>query len=267
MGLYSHITSRCFINVPFDRLRQDINFILQNKIQPEIGLEGDILYRYSLKNFEEVALILKKEGLSCTLHAPFFDLAPGALDEHILKISREKLKKAFELIPVFKPSSIVCHLNYEENKHGYKKEEWFKYALETWQQLLPIAEKHQTPMMLENTYETNPEQHKSILENLASPYAGFCLDVGHVQSFAKNRWQDWLPAMEPWLGQLHLHDNFGDYDNHLAIGKGTFDFSGLFNYVKIKQLKPIITLEPHTEEDLWGSLTALDQMAFFDTQV
>jgi sugar phosphate isomerase/epimerase len=65
--------------------------------------------------------------------------------------------------------------------------------------------------------------------------------------------------MQPWLGQLHLHDNNGDHDQHLAPGRGMVDFSGLFQYLRLHNLHPLITLEPHSEEDLWQALDYLEE--------
>ena len=259
---YQHITSRCFINFPFRRLQQELDLVLGHRIQPEIGLEGDTLYTATAAEYRVVAETLAGARLRCTLHAPFFDLAPGALDEKILAASRSKLGKGFDLIPIFRPAAVVCHLNYEANKHGYKKEAWFNTSLATWRELLAKAVAQQVPLMLENTYETEPEQHAKMLTALNSPLARFCLDVGHVAAFAKNTWQDWLPALTPWLGHIHLHDNHGGRDAHLAPGRGSFDFSGLFSYLKEQRLHPLVTLEPHTEDDLWESLAALNRMQF-----
>ncbi|MBU0485950.1 MAG: sugar phosphate isomerase/epimerase [Proteobacteria bacterium] len=263
---FSQTISRCFVNAPFDRLRQDLlaKFI-ENRLQPEIGLEGDCLYNCSRQDFKDLARTFQAEGLACTIHAPFYDLSPGASDQYIRQSSLNKLKKSFELIEVFKPQSIVCHLSYEENKHGFKQDDWLKYSIETWQELLEIAGQYQTPMMLENTYETEPKQHQNILAALDSPYARFCLDVGHTLAFARTSWQEWLPALTPWLGQLHLHDNMGDMDNHLAIGHGIFDFAGLFDYLRQNDLSPIMTMEPHHEEQLWDSIAALDKLLFDKT--
>lgn len=236
-----------------------MDFVLAHRIQPEIGLEGDTLYTATASEYREVAGVLTKAGLDCTLHAPFFDLAPGAMDENILAASRGKLGLAFDLIEVFRPTTVVCHLGYEKNKHGYKESAWFDSSLATWTELLAKASSRHVPLMLENTYETGPEQHKKMLAALNSPFAGFCLDVGHVSAFARNTWQEWLPALAPWLGQLHLHDNHGDRDAHLAPGRGNFDFSGLFSYLAEHRLRPIITLEPHSRDDLWESLEAMDK--------
>lgn len=230
----SHITSRCFVNAPFDFLKENIDSIINLGIQPEVGLESDILYTFSLEEFSEVASKLKAASLLCTLHAPFHELSIGALDPFIRQASRNKLRKAFNLIEVFEPQSIVCHLGFEENKHGYKQEKWFNNSLEGWQELLDVAERSHIPLMLENTYELRPQQIKEMLQALDSQYARFCLDVGHTLTFAKNRWQDWLPELEPWLDQLHLHDNHGDSDTHLPIGQGLFDFKGFAAYLKEK---------------------------------
>lgn len=256
----AHITPRCFVNVPFDYLTNNIDFVVNYGIQPEIGLDNDVLYTFSVKEFSQIADKLKEASLPCTLHAPFHELSIGALDPFIRKASRDKLRMAFDLIAVFQPQSIVCHLGFEENKHGYKQEKWFNNSLEGWQELLSIAKSNKTPIMLENTYELTPQQHRKMLQALDSPYARFCLDVGHTVTFAKNSWRDWLPELEPWLGQLHLHDNTGDRDTHLPVGQGVFDFEGLVSYLKEKGLSPLMTLEPHREEDLAPSLLAFDKI-------
>ena len=263
---YFHITANCFINMPFDRVDQYKDLLLRYRFQPEISLDGEVLYSRRLSDFERFARLLETEGLRCTLHAPFQDLAPGAVEPRILEATRYKLKKAFELIPLFKPQSIVCHANFEEHKHASSEEQWFGQSLATWQELLPIAEANRTFLMLENTYEKDSTQLSRILAALDSPWARFCLDIGHVHAFAGNTWQDWLPAMDPWLGQLHLHDNSGTGDDHIAIGQGVIDFSAVFEYLSQKGFTPILTLEPHSEEALWGSLAALDRMGIFSSK-
>jgi sugar phosphate isomerase/epimerase len=118
--------------------------------------------------------------------------------------------------------------------------------------------------MFENTYETDPFAHKQLLSALNSKNAGFCLDTGHLLSFAGTGWQPWLTELVPWLGQLHLHDNDGTGDTHIAIGSGCFDFSGLFRDLRQKNISPLITLEPHSEQDLWLSLEHIAQTGLFN---
>ncbi len=118
--------------------------------------------------------------------------------------------------------------------------------------------------MLENTYENTPKAHEALFSSLNSPHAQFCLDVGHLMSFAKTPWQNWLPKLTPWLGQLHLHDNDGTNDQHLGLGLGNFHFKEFFTFLSKNNLHPIVTLEPHSEDDLWQTLEFLDDTGYLD---
>ncbi|NOQ47408.1 MAG: TIM barrel protein, partial [Desulfobulbaceae bacterium] len=142
-------------------------------------------------------------------------------------------------------------------------DKWLDTALATWREMLAVADRYNVKVMFENTYETDPAVHKQLFEELDSPNLGFCLDTGHVMAFAGSTWQLWLDALAPWLGQLHLHDNDGKGDDHIAIGKGIFNFRELFDFLGSHEFQPLITLEPHSEEDLWQSLAAIDAMNLF----
>ena len=263
----AHIISRCFVNIPCAEFSKYEALIRQYHINPEIGLEGDVVYTLRRHDFQNIAEFLASEGLRCTLHAPFNDMLPGAGDKYILQATREKLRRCFDLIEILKPCSIVCHLGYLDCVHSYDPEQWLAISLDTWEKLVLVAENQSTPVMFENTYETEPRIHKMILEALNSPSARFCLDVGHLLAFAGASWHEWLASLEGWLGQLHLHDNHGLRDEHLPIGRGNFDFAGLFSHLKTRKIEPLITLEPRSESDLWDSLNALDRLALFDHKI
>lgn len=256
------LKENCFVSAPFQRVRQDIALYTEQLIQPEIGLEGTVLYDLNRADFQRVADKLHNANLKCTLHAPFYELYPGSLDPHIQAISRYKLRKAFDLIDVFQPESIVCHLGFEANKHGYREEQWFTNSLEGWRELVDLAAAGATPVMFENTYEQSTTQLKRMLGALDSDYARFCFDVGHVLAFAGNSWQDWLPELAPWLGQIHLHDNHGDLDDHLGLGEGLVDFPGIFSFLKQEDLRPLVTMEPHHGGGMETGFSYLDELQF-----
>lgn len=260
----SHILPHCFVNIPFAEFTKYEHLVLQYRINPEIGLDGDALYTFSKQDFLNRARFLADEGLSCTLHAPFHDMQPGAQDKFILQAVRDKLNRCFDLLGIFEPRSVVCHLGYLDCIHSYDPDQWLSTSLETWRPLLDLAVDADTPIMFENTYEYGPHIHKTILAALDSPLARFCLDVGHLLAFARVSWQDWMATLDQWLGQLHLHDNHGFRDEHLAVGQGDFDFQGLFSHLKSRNIRPLITLEPRSENDLWVSLNALDRLSIFD---
>lgn len=260
----SRIIASCFVNIPFAEFDKYEQIVSQYRINPEIGLAGDALYSFPLQDFQDRAAWLQDRGLRCTLHAPFHDMLPGAQDQYVLQAVRDKLRRCFNLIEIFQPRSVVCHLGYVDCVHSYDLDQWLATSLETWREMLVVAALHATPVMFENTYEKGPHIHKLILESLNSPYARFCLDTGHLLAFASAPLSDWLQTLGQWLGQLHLHDNHGSRDDHLPIGRGDFDFPGLFSSLKRTGIKPIITLEPRSVDDLWGSLNALDRFSLLD---
>jgi sugar phosphate isomerase/epimerase len=240
--------------IPFRLLKEKyLPLVLENRINPEIGINAGVIK----KDFTEMASLIQQEGLSITLHAPFYDLVPGGIDKKILKASRERLKQAFDLIPIFEPLSIVCHTGYDRKRYDEVQDKWFETALETWTPLLKDLEGTRTTMMIENVFEKTPRMLLRLLNALNIQKVGFCFDTGHMSAYSETNMADWLKALGPLIKELHLHDNDGIKDDHLAVGAGKIDFEFLFEYMEEHSLKPIITLEAHKEKWLWQSFEAL----------
>ena len=113
------------------------------------------------------------------------------------------------------------------------------------------------PLMVENVFEKEPDHLKALFDAIPSAGLRFCLDVGHHRLYGRTDLGDWLDALGPHLGMLHLHDNQGQWDDHLALGQGCIDFLGLFDQLKIRGLQPFITIEPHQEDWVRESLMFL----------
>ena len=255
---YHHITDHIYINAPIERLRSDLlDLFIKHRFRPEIGLEGPALWNLDREDFARLARTLQRKTLSCTLHAPFHDLAPGGFEQEIVKLSRKKLSLAFDLLPLFNPKSIVCHLGFEEYKHASNMDRWLETSISTWQPLVAKAREQGIRVMFENTYEKTPKAHKLLFAELDPAGIGFCMDTGHVLSFASTDFTLWLQELGSWLGQLHLHDNDGKNDSHMGLGQGSFDFHSLSRTLKQLGKTPIITIEPHSEKALWQTLDYL----------
>ena len=74
--------------------------------------------------------------------------------------------------------------------------------------------------MLENVYETEPGLFLEVLNRVGAPNLQVCFDVGHLLAFSTGDFAAWLSTLAPVIGHLHLHDNHGDADTHLALGAG-----------------------------------------------
>ena len=256
--MFEKIIRRIQVCIPFRLLKEKyLPVVLENRINPEIGIDGEVIDTHSKKDFLEMVSILRQEGLLITLHGPFYDLVPGGMDKKILKATRERLKQAFDLIPVFEPLSIVCHTGYQRKRYHEVEKKWLDTALETWAPLVQYLRGTGTTLMIENVYERTPRMLQKLLRGLNSEKVGFCFDAGHMNVFSETSMQGWLKTLGPFLKELHLHDNDGTSDDHLAIGAGEIDFESLFEYVEENRLRPIMTLEAHKEKWIWQSLEAL----------
>ena len=258
----SWIVKKVQVNIPFKMLWDSyIEFFIKNRLNPEIGLDAVSLKQFSLDDFKNIAQQLHRHNLSITLHAPFIDLSPGSLDPIVLNLTRYRFKQVLQLVPLFKPITVICHAGYDWKRYGYCQEEWVEKSLQTWSWLGSRVAEEGSQLMLENVYEHSPEDIRILFENLEKKNVRFCLDTGHQSAFSRSTLRTWLDSLGQYLGQIHLHDNNGEDDDHLAMGKGRINFEAFFTALKsIKPDPPVITLEPHEDGDLWPSVEFLEKI-------
>jgi sugar phosphate isomerase/epimerase len=249
------------VNAPFTMMHDKyLDLFIRHGINPEIGIDATALERFSLSDFGRIAEKLHKRNLSITMHGPFVDLSPGSPDPAVRALTRHRFEQLLELVALFKPKSLVCHAGYDRKRYGFHREEWIEKSLEIWSWLALCARERGAILMLENVYEDGPGDIHVLFERLAHLDVRFCLDPGHASAFGQAALEQWLESLGFYLGQIHLHDNHGDWDDHLALGYGKIDFQNLFNFLKTNNRPPpIITLEPHEEEHFWPSLAYLEK--------
>lgn len=249
---------RVQVNIPFPFLGKGyLDLFLDRGLNPEIGLDAYSLSNYQRRDFTRMARAFHKARRRLTLHAPFQDLLPGALDEIILDSSRRRLGQAFRLLPVFKPVTIVCHLGYDAKLYQWDRKNWLARSAATWKEFTALAAAHGVTVMVENVYETDPDLFVELITLVKAPNLQVCLDVGHLQAFGGGDFDRWLNTLWPHIGQLHLHDNRGDQDAHLALGQGTVPLKSVLHFLAERDHRPLVTLEPHQEGSLAPSLRHL----------
>lgn len=255
------LTERVQVNIPFTMLCESyLARFIEHRLNPEIGLDAEALDRYPLSVFSRVANALHDVGLSISLHGPFIDLSPGSPDPKISEVTHGRFEQVLRLVPLFRPKTVVFHAGYDKKRYCYLRDAWLEKSLEVWSWLGERIQDEGALLMLENVYEHGPDDIRVLFENLGKEKVGFCLDTGHHAVFSRVTIDSWIDSLEPFLGQLHLHDNSGGQDDHLALGKGSIDFKGLFSRLRAMRSKPpTTTLEPHREEDLWPSLDYLEK--------
>ncbi len=87
---------------------------------------------------------------------------------------------------------------------------------------------------------------------------GICIDVGHAyisQDAGREPIRNYIERYKGQLIHLHLHDNFGDEDEHLPLREGSIDWQNLADTLKAIQYHGPAVLELQTHGDLLAAFT------------
>lgn len=239
------MSERLHVHVPFSLLEKHLPLLLERGLQPEIALKWPDLVGDHRSAAARAAQRLGAAGLRVTVHGPFMDLNPGALEPMVRQATMERFRQTLAMAEWLEARLVVFHPGYEFWRYGGRSELWVEACREFWPPLIEQAATQDCPMVLENIFEDSPDTLKDLLDAFASPWLGHCFDIGHWRLFSKVTMADWFNALGPHLRHLHLHDNSGDRDAHLAIGEGNIDFAELARLLPCLPEAPCMTLEIH----------------------
>ncbi|MCK5427012.1 MAG: sugar phosphate isomerase/epimerase [Thermodesulfovibrionia bacterium] len=243
-----------YINVPLDKLGKYLSFIRKEELNLEIYF-GSIKFD-SLKKKDIIKLKNRLDyNPQLTLHAPFMDLSPGAVDPRVRELTIQRFSHVLDFAEILQPKVVVFHSGYEKWKYDGRVDIWLKGCLKTWIPLNKKASDLGVKIAIENIFEDEPSNLKLLIEEINSKNFGLCFDTGHFHLFSKMLLSDWLDIIKLYIIELHLHDNLRIKDLHLAIGEGSFDFRTLFRKLQGKNL--IYTIEAHSKEGVIKSMERL----------
>jgi len=242
------------VHVPYGKIGDYIGFIRERRLDLEIFFNAPDLL--SATSDDLVALLHNLNyAPRLTMHAPFMDLSPAAMDPGVKDVTLERFDQVFDAAAVLRPRAVVFHSGYEKWKYGHKVELWLERSLRFWPYFIERAEDLETKIAVENIFEDEPRSLALLMERLGSESFGVCFDTGHMNIFSEAPLSEWLDGLGKYIVELHLHDNNGDLDSHLPVGEGTFDFDALFRGLEGRD--PIRTVEATSPEDVLKSIEGL----------
>ncbi len=245
---------RPHVHVPYHRIDEYLSFIKEHRIDLEVYFSSRAL---DSVRYRDVSGLAEKVGYEpCfSIHAPFMDLSPGAVDSKVRAVTSERFSQIFDIAEILRPRVVVFHSGYEKWKYAFKVDLWLENSLITWQPLSQRAADMGVKIAIENIFEDDSLNLASLMDEMGSEYFGICFDTGHFNLFSRTPLDEWLRKLKPYIIELHLHDNNKAFDDHVAIGDGTFDFAALFSSLKEKDL--VYTIEGHTPQDVMKSIERL----------
>lgn len=245
------------IHVPFERIEEHASFIRQHGLNLEIYFTAPVLDSLRTEELNDVRETLDY-GPSLSIHAPFMDLSPGAMDRKVRAATLERFHHVLDIASVLKPVSIVFHSGYEKWKYGLKIKPWLEQSLLTWKPINTRAEDLGVKVAIENIFEDEPSNLRMLMEEMDSENFGVCFDAGHFNLFSSLPLKDWISELRPHIIELHLHDNDRTADQHNPIGDGCFDFPSLFSLLQGKDC--VRTIEARSPEMALKSMERLKSL-------
>jgi len=255
------LTNQLYAHLPWQRRTEFMGHILALGLAPEIAFKGPDLDDLPSEQLTTVGGLINRSGRRPTVHAPFFDLSPGAMEPLVRQVTLQRLTQALQAAARLGAQLMVVHPGYDRWRYPKLAAIWADHAAATFAPLIVMAEHYDCRLALENIYEQSPVTLLDLAARLDTPWFVHCFDIGHWQLFSTTSQAEWLAAIASRLGHLHLHDNHGQGDEHLPVGEGTIDYAPLWSLLATAPHPPSITLEAHNPEELQRSLANLHQLS------
>jgi len=158
------------------------------------------------------------------MHGPFLDLNPASWDPYIAAASRRRYEQAWQVARTLDARVLVFHTCFIPRAN----------YIEGWSERMAaffntfLEDKPASPLVvMENVYDPDPAPLAEVARHVRHPAFGLCLDLGHAHCYSAIPLAEWIRTFGSDLKHVHIHDNHGQNDEHLAPGHGTIPYDEL----------------------------------------
>lgn len=218
-----------------DSLKDSLEFI------ESLGIEyAELLHQYPNEEFD--FNILNSFNLQYTIHAPFMDVNIASLSSKSRANSIEQIKDSINLANEIDAGVVVVHPGLVPFLLKDQPEKIYEIADKSIEELGKYSDDLGITTTIENmpAFESMIYQDMNRLnETLEKFDMGMTLDIGHAHHSGISPNEMYFDSIK----HIHVHDNFGDDDSHLAFGEGSIDLKGIINDFEKKNYDGIYIIE------------------------
>jgi len=205
------------------------------------GVTSPLLWEEKMKQHKK---IIKNFSGRIAIHGPFVGIQYTHRDYLFKKAVKNRMQLTYEMAKELKPEILVFHSGIIGNIKRWKLEDfWLGETTKFWKEEIKKYKKEGIKIVIENLVEESPDILIELCDAVNSNSFSLCMDIGHMNVFSELSPSDWVKKMDKRLQYVHLHDNNGEKDEHLPVGKGNIDFESFFNSIKNTGNDIIIALE------------------------
>ncbi len=179
----------------------------------------------TLRGMDAVLTRLKRPPI--TVHGPFLDLNPMAFDRLVQQATFDRFAQAYEAAEKLGARKVIFHSGMIPTV--YFLWGWAERMTDFWNRFL--ENRSGITVCMENVLDREFQPFIEVAENVTHPDFGICLDIGHANCYSNHSPLAWAEALAPYLRHIHVHDNDGTRDMHLACGKGTIPIREILSFL------------------------------------
>lgn len=198
-----------------------------------------------------------------TSHGAFFDVLVFSLDRKIAETGKLRVRQSLDLAKRVKAGAVIFHTNYEPllTQEIYRKD-WREKSAEFFRSV--CADYPDVQIYMENMFDADPYELRDIAEMLKDvPNFGVCLDYAHASVFGSDT-SAWVKELAPYIKHVHINDNDGKSDLHLAVGEGVTDWEEFLALRKEYFPDATVLVETTPMDRQIRSLEYMNEHGFFD---
>ena len=214
-------------------------------------------YHHEVLDYAEILELKGSYNLDVLIHASATATNFISISSEMRRASYAELRKTISFAERCEADLVTFHLGWNPGfitSRGFVfKSEWYSehnYRViknEMSRFLKEVEKEVENPILsLENTIEFDERTKKAIDELITETDLKLTFDVGHWN--VKSTHDLFLRHFERVVN-IHLHDNRGDYDTHLPLGKGNLDL----RIIPLQKYEGYLTLELRDERAILDS--------------
>ena len=242
------------MNFPVRPVLQEIEAIAALDMDyVELAMDPPLAHHSQLQDQKgAIRKLLKASEMDLICHLPTFvntaDLTPG-----IRQASLEEVLGALEVAADLGAQKAVLHPGYLSGLGAHVLDQVVTLAMASLAQIHDRSQVLGLPVCVENLFPRfSPFVTSSQFEPIFSAFPGFrlALDVAHAHIGEKSsaRCLTFISRFTDRLVHLHVSDNLGQRDDHLALGSGTLPLQVIANALKSNGYDGTCTLEIFVED-------------------
>ncbi len=236
---------RVHFAIPYVILKERLGEVMSLGLCPEIYFDAQALKDVTPEELNRLKKALEEADLTCSIHGPYTDLSPGAMDPEVRRVTLGRFLDTLRVSEILEPLNIVFHPGYIPMVHREYLDLWMERAKELWLQVFEKAHQMGLRVSLENVFDDTPEVLHELLSGTQGR-VGFCFDPAHQLLYSSASLEEWISSMRDSLTEVHIHNNHGFTDEHLPPDEGILDFRSILE--KLPEGDLLLTLEIHQED-------------------